>query len=385
LSNAVKFTAAGDVSVHVSASPPGTPGGSFEVRFSIDDTGIGIPDDRRHRLFQAFSQVDASTTRRYGGTGLGLAISSRLAELLGGRIGVESEVGKGSRFSFTIGATAGTLPEPWTAPALLAGRRMLIVDDHEATRQFLVRQAQAWGMDATAASSGAEALAWIAEGRTFDVALLDMHLTGTNGSALAAEIHRAAGDAAPRLIALTALGRRDTKEAQRLFATAVTKPIKASRLFDALAEMLHEPEQRRSEWVPSAAAPLLGVGHPLRILLAEDNVVNQKVALLMLKRLGYSADLVANGVEAVEAVRLRPYDVVFMDLHMPELDGLGAMREIHAAHAGGRRPRIIALTANALEEDRDACLAEGMDDYLSKPLQRDRLEAALQRAAKPLG
>ena len=390
LSNAVKFTAAGEVAMHVSL-PHAVPGdGPFDVQFVVEDTGIGIPADRRDRLFQAFSQVDASTTRRYGGTGLGLAIARRLVELLGGRIRVESEPGKGSRFIFTIRATAGTLPEePASAPgravpggaSQLTGRSILIVDDHSSTRHFLERHAQAWGMASSAAASADEALAWIDDGRRYDVVLVDTHLAGTSAATLASRVRQTLGDASPALVALTALGRRD-EETASLFSATVTKPIKASRLFDALSDLLirRGPRQAAAPAAPGEAT--LADRHPLRILVAEDNGVNQRVVLAMLRRLGYRADLAANGQEAVDAVRQRPYDVVLMDLHMPELDGLGALRQIHAEHASDRRPRVIALTANALEEDRQECLAAGMDDYLSKPLQRDKLEAALERAVR---
>jgi signal transduction histidine kinase/DNA-binding response OmpR family regulator len=390
LSNAVKFTEAGDVSVHVSLPHPVSGDGPFDVQFTVEDTGIGIPADRRDRLFKAFSQVDASTTRRYGGTGLGLAIARRLVELLGGSIRVESEPGQGSRFIFTIRATAGRLPvEPASAssragpdhPSPLTGRRILIVDDHSSTRRFLLRHAEAWGMAASAAASADEALAWIDEGRRYDVVLVDTHLTGTSAVALASRVRQALGHATPAMVALTALGRRDQVTAS-LFAATVTKPIKASRLFDALSDLLSRPAPPVAAAPAAPGAPALADRHPLRILVAEDNGVNQRVALAMLRRLGYGADLAANGQEAVDAVRQRPYDVVLMDLHMPQLDGLGALRQIHAGHAPGRRPRVIALTANALEEDSHECLAAGMDDYLCKPLDRDKLQAALERSPR---
>jgi CheY-like chemotaxis protein len=337
-------------------------------------------------LFQSFSQVDASTTRKFGGTGLGLAISRRLAELLGGRIWVESEPGQGARFVFAIPSVAGHWHElaaprsgagrlPEGPQPQLIGRRVLIVDDHDATRESLQRHTAAWGLVPSAAMSGAEALGWLAQGQRFDLAIVDMHLPDSGGTALAARIRTALGGAAP-LIALTSLG-RPARENHTLFAASVTKPIKASKLFDAMSGAL-VPAVAGPPLEPSG--PRLGERHPLRILVAEDNVVNQMVVVSMIERLGYRADLVANGLEAVEAVDRMPYDVVFMDLQMPELDGLGATRQIRSAHPEGRRPRIIALTANAFDEDRRECLDAGMDDYLSKPLQRDKLEAALTRA-----
>ena len=392
LGNAVKFTESGDVAVRIGLAQPPRPDRHVEIRVTVEDSGIGIPADRMDRLFLAFSQVDNSTTKRYGGTGLGLVISKRLTELLGGQISVESTPGKGSRFSFTFHTTAGRLPDEtithavWRSPlpghdgGPLAGRRLLIVDDHESTRRFIERHAVAWGMTPAAASSAAEALQWIEQGQRFDVALIEIHMKGADGVALARRIRQMLGATAPAFVALTALGHRAGGGGE-VFNATVTKPIKASRLFDALADMLSHPPQPAAPDHPEAVAPM-AERHPLRILLAEDNAVNQKVAIAMLNRLGYRADVAGNGLEAVEAVRSRDYDLVFMDLQMPELDGLGAMRQIHDDSVGGRRPRIVALTANALEQDREECLAAGMDDYLTKPLQRDKLEAALLRSER---
>jgi signal transduction histidine kinase/DNA-binding response OmpR family regulator len=389
LSNAIKFTDAGDVTVTAAATPQ--PGSKLiEMRFTVADTGIGIPADRIDRLFQSFSQVDTSTTRKYGGTGLGLAISRRLADMLGGRIWVESELGKGSRFSFTIQAPAAPAAAPGATsrdgrqrddlPAQLSGRRVLIVDDHAISRQSLQRQTEAWGLVPVAAASGAEALSWLKDGQRFDVAIVDMQLGGMDAVALADEIRKTLDHDAPPLIGLSSPGRRDPESAEH-FTSCLTRPIKASRLYDALVDGLAPLSPLLSPEANSSDV-LLGDRHPLRILVAEDNLVNQKVALAMLRRLGYRADLAADGVEAVEAVRRIPYDLVFMDLQMPELDGLGAMRQLIDEHPVGRRPRIVALTANAYAEDRLACLAAGMDDYLSKPLQMDGLKGALVRSRR---
>ena len=384
LGNAVKFTDEGDVSVTVSAAPA-SGSTQFDVRFVVEDTGIGIPADRIGTLFDSFTQVDASTTRKYGGTGLGLAISQRLARLLGGNIWVDSELGKGTRVSFVIQAPAGPVGaglEPGDAlDRPLAGRRVLIVDDHAATRRSLRRQFEAWGLAATAMASGRDALAWIDEGQTFDVAVLDMQMPQMDGFALAAEMRRRLGRATPPLILLSSLSRPEVG-ASETFAAVLTKPVRASRLFNAVSDLLSpalSPERPASDIL---TLPRLADRHPLRVLVAEDNLVNQKIALLMLERLGYRADLVANGLEAVEAVRQVPYDVVLMDLQMPELDGLDATRQILAEHPAGRRPRIVALTANAFEDDRLECLAAGMDDHLSKPLQKEKLETALVRASR---
>jgi len=385
LGNAVKFTNAGEVTVKVSATPrPASP--LLDVQFVVADTGIGIPVDRIATLFDSFSQVDASTTRKYGGTGLGLAISQRLAKLLGGRIWVESVLGKGTQVSFVIQAPAGTrrsrhgMPiwaEEGQAPHLV-GRRVLVVDDHAGTRRSLQRQLDAWKLAATTAGSADEALRLIADQPRFDLVLIDSQMPGTNGFALAAEIRNRLGAATPPLILLSSLGRSEI-EGEPRFAASLTKPVRASRLYNAIADVLalvasSEPPSGVTE------QPRLAERHPLRVLVAEDNLVNQKIALLMLERLGYRADLVANGREAVDAVRQVPYDVVLMDLQMPELDGLDATRQILAEHPLGRRPRIIALTANAFDDDRLECLAAGMADHLSKPLQKDRLESALLRA-----
>jgi CheY-like chemotaxis protein len=250
------------------------------------------------------------------------------------------------------------------------------VDGHPSTRRFLQRQTEAWGLVSSAAATLAHALAWVGQGRRFDVALIDAQMAAGDRDGVVDEMRRMLGDEAPTFIALTALGRREADE-QKLFVSYVSKPVKASRLFDALVEVLARTAPPVAAAAPSG--PQLAERHPLRILIAEDNPVNQKVAQLMIERLGYRADVVGDGAEAVDAVRRVPYDVVFMDLQMPELDGFGAMRQIRSEQPEDRRPRIIALTANALEEDREACLAAGMDDYLSKPLQRDKLEAALMR------
>jgi len=389
LGNSVKFTDAGDVSVAVSATPSS---GALllDVCFVVEDTGIGIPADRIGSLFDSFSQVDTSTTRRFGGTGLGLAISQRLTTLLGGRIWVESELGKGTRMSFVIQAPASTGRAPEGMPVWevaddpgrhLAGRRVLIVDDHAATRRSLLRQFEVWGLTAVAAASGHEALAWIGDGQRFDVAVVDMQMPGMDGVGFATAIRQLLGAAAPPLILMSTLSRPAAGTAET-FAASLTKPVRASRLYNAVSELLAPEPSLTGPVSDNMSAPRLAERHPLRVLVAEDNLVNQKIALLMLERLGYRADLVANGLEAVNAVRHVPYDVVLMDLQMPELDGLDATRQILAEHPVGRRPRIVALTANAFEDDRIECLAAGMADHLSKPLQKDKLENALLRATR---
>lgn len=381
LSNAIKFTNAGDVTLYAGAVSMGP--NLVELRFSIADTGIGIPQDRRDRLFQSFSQVDASTTRKYGGSGLGLAISRRLVELLRGTIWVESEPGKGSRFTFTILTSTPTTPTAKPRPEASAEavaksplQRVLIVADHAGTRQSLERQIKIWGLAAIAPETGDEALLLAAGDERLDVALVDLQLSGNSGHAFATEL-RKVRERLP-IIGLSTPGQADR---QAGFAALVTKPVKASRLYDAMIAVLPKAE-RRAEPRADQSVWRLADRHPLRVLVAEDNVVNQKVVMAMLSHLGYRADLVANGLEAVDAVTRVAYDVVFMDLQMPELDGVGATREIIAGHPRDRRPRIVALTANAYDEDREACLAAGMDDYVSKPLKTETLEAALLRVSR---
>ncbi len=374
LSNAIKFTEAGDITVYAAASP--VPGSSkVEIRFTVADTGIGIPSDRFDRLFQSFSQVDASTTRKYGGSGLGLAISRRLAELLGGRIWVESEPGKGSRFSFTIvSPVAPSTPVAPVAPAALT--RVLIVVDHAATRRALERQLGLWGLTTVAPPTPAEAMSVAHSGEPYDAALIDLQFSGIDG----VEIARALRRERPQvpIIGLSAPGHSDPQDGT--YTALVAKPAKASRLYDAMFAALPQPAPRVEAHAGQPAGRLAD-RHPLRVLVAEDNLVNQKVVMAMLSHLGYRADLAANGREAVEAVRRVAYDVVLMDLQMPELDGVDATRAIIAEHAHAR-PRIVAVTANAYNEDRDACLAAGMDDYISKPLKTEMLEAALLRASR---
>jgi len=259
----------------------------------------------------------------------------------------------------------------------------LIVDDHRASRASLQRQAEVWGLVPSIAASGDEALNWLKSGQRFDIGVVDMQMPNMGGATLASEIRKALGTASMPLVGLLTPGLREAPHPE-MFAASVTKPIKASRLYDALIDVL----AAKPSATPPRAQKAIEIGgkladrHPLRVLVAEDNGVNQKVALAMLRSLGYRADLASDGVEAVEAVRRVPYDLVFMDLQMPELDGLDATRQIIAEHPPGRRPRIVALTANAFEEDREACLQAGMDDYVSKPLNAETLEAALVRATR---
>jgi len=385
LSNAVKFTDRGEVVLSLAARPPARPGAPHELTFAVRDTGIGIPADRLDRLFQSFSQIDASTTRRYGGTGLGLAISQRLTEMMGGKITVTSEAGAGSEFSFTIPAVASGVPvrvhrDLSGVQPTLRGKRVLVVDDNATNRRIVTVHLDTWGMPARATESPLEALEWLKAGERFDVAILDMHMPVMDGVSLARALRPLPAGAALPLILFTSLGRREARAEDEGFAAYLHKPIKPSQLFDALSSVLADQPIHVAARGATAVQldPEMGERHPLRILLAEDNAVNQKVALRLLAQMGYRADVAANGLEAIEAVARQTYDVVLMDVQMPELDGFEASREINRRWSRAR-PRIVAMTANAMQGDRELCVAAGMDDYVAKPIRIEELVAALRR------
>jgi GAF domain-containing protein/DNA-binding response OmpR family regulator len=386
LSNAVKFTEAGEVVLSVTAKRLDP--GDYELAFSVRDTGIGIPKDRIGRLFESFSQLDASTARKYGGTGLGLAISKRLTELMSGTMSVESRVGHGSEFRFTIraasaeGAVRARRELRGTQPTL-EGKRVLVVDDNETNRRIVAAYVDTWGMRARLTGSPREAIAWVQAGEPFDVGVLDMHMPEMDGIALATAIREHRPPTALPLLLFTSLGRREAGSDSVGFAAHLMKPIKPSALFDALVAAVASQPTRVDKRAPSRLEldPEMAQRHPLRILLAEDNVVNQKLAQRLLEQMGYRADVAANGLEAIAAIERQPYDVVLMDVQMPEMDGLEASREITRRWARENRPRIVAMTANAMQGDRELCLAAGMDDYVSKPIRVEELIAALDRSA----
>jgi signal transduction histidine kinase/DNA-binding response OmpR family regulator len=379
-SNAVKFTEAGEVVLSV--APEASEHGPL-LHFAVRDTGIGLSEQGKSRLFQKFSQADSSTTRKYGGTGLGLAISKLLAELMGGTMWVQSAgPGTGSTFHFTIAAKPAVLPQGPESrkreligeQAPLKGKRLLVVDDNATNRRILALQTAKWGMVAIDTDAPEKALPLLQQQR-FDLVILDMHMPGMDGVTLAARI-REAGHTLP-LVLFTSLGRQES--ASGLFAASLGKPLHQSQLFDTLVTLLSgEPAAAAA---PSVAKPKIDAGlaerHPLRILLAEDNVVNQKLALRLLQQMGYRADVAGNGVEAIECIERQRYDVVLMDVQMPEMDGLEASRRITAKWPAGERPRIVAMTANAMQGDREECLAAGMDDYVTKPIRVEALVQAL--------
>jgi CheY-like chemotaxis protein len=384
LSNAVKFTEQGEVVLTVTSRTVAS--GKVELTFAVRDTGIGLTAEGMSRLFQSFSQADSSTTRKYGGTGLGLAISRRLAELMGGRMWAESDgAGKGSTFCFTIVAPVGELPPArqrdfvGVQPAL-QGRRVLVVDDNATNRRVLELQTSKWGMTSRATESPQEALRWLGQGEAFDLAILDMHMPEMDGVALATEI-RGSHPKLP-LVLFSSLGRREAGDNDKLFDAFLAKPVRQSQLFDTLVGLVaHDAVPKVVTAAPATPRidPDMAARHPLRILLAEDNVVNQKLAMRILQQMGYRADLASNGLEAVESVARQTYDVVLMDVQMPEMDGLDAAREICGRWSPQERPRIVAMTANAMQGDRDMCLAAGMDDYLTKPIRVERLVEALSQ------
>jgi len=388
LSNAVKFTEEGEVVLSVSRLPAQAGGQAPALLFSVRDTGIGIPPDRMGRLFQSFSQADSSTSRKYGGTGLGLAISRRLVEIMGGRMWAESEgvPGMGAVFSFTLPEVPAPLPERVRrdlrgVQAPLSQKRILVVDDNATNRLIMQRQLSNWGMQVRASASPLEALGWLEAGEGFDLAILDMAMPEMDGISLAAGIRKLRSADELPLVLFTSLGRREADSELVDFAASLPKPVKPSQLYDVLMGILAEQPARQDRSAPARPQmdPEMARRHPLRILLAEDVVVNQKIALRMLEQMGYRADVASNGIEAVESVERQSYDVVLMDVQMPEMDGLEASRRICARWPAGKRPALVAMTANAMQGDREMCLAAGMDDYVSKPIRTDELVKALMK------
>ncbi|MEH2058561.1 MAG: response regulator [Nostoc sp.] len=413
ISNAIKFTSNGEVVLRVEL--PSQTSTTATIHFAIIDTGLGITPEDQCKLFKPFTQVDASTTRKYGGTGLGLAICKQLVNLMGGEMGVESQLGKGSKFWFEV-----TLPkqiDPISSKddyQLLLNRRLLVVDDNATNRKIIHHQATRWGMLVDQADSATTALKAIEEAtkekNLYDVAVIDMQMPEIDGMTLGEQIKANSAIAGLPLIMLTSTNQRDEiQQALKIgFAAHLVKPVKPSRLLDTIMTVLGTQKQeetgvrsQKSEWAtPRYANRSQDLklknyennsnyhspnSHKLRIILAEDNLVNQKVALKQLQSLGYNANVVANGKEVLQLLEKIPYDLILMDCQMPVLDGLETTREIHrwpeSRFASGYRPVVIAMTANAMKKDQQMCLDAGMDDYLSKPVKKEKLAATLEHWA----
>ena len=381
--NAVKFTDRGGVLIHVSLADDAPD--AARLRVEVKDTGIGISEDVQARLFHAFTQADGSTTRKYGGTGLGLAISRRLVELMGGDIGVTSTVGVGSTFWFTARFTKQhDAPAPAATVSRLDGRRVLVVDDNEINRRILHHQLDVWGVEHELVAGGSEALTVlrraVSAGRPFDGAILDRQMPEMDGLTLARAIQADRSLAGTRLMMLTSFGDHDaTAILEAGIPIYLSKPAKESQLQACLQKLL-TPAVAPTVVAPRKAAPRAKIARRARVLVADDNVVNQKVALMQLRNLGYAADAVGNGFEVLAALERVPYDLLLMDCQMPELDGFEATARIREREQkSSRHLPIIALTAGAMSGDREACLAAGMDDYLSKPVKPAELADVLER------
>ncbi|MEK9661709.1 MAG: response regulator [Alphaproteobacteria bacterium] len=389
LSNAVKFTAEGGASVNVSVDPAEQGADHVTLRVEISDTGIGISGPARDRIFDAFSQADNSATRQYGGTGLGLAICQRLATMMGGEIGVDARDGGGSRFWFTMRLGRTEDNESWVygAREAVAGMRVLVVDDSAVNREVAEKQLAALGAIVTVAAGAESALSKLRLARqlgdSFDIALIDHMMPVTDGIDLAAEIRRDYPGLVRRLVLSSSSGQLNTPTAVRQygFDAALPKPLRPGVMLRCLAGLPEtflpetpEPAPHGQPSSPEAAGVADGaLGRHARVLVADDNTMNQKVVVAMLKSAGCSVDCVANGIEAVEAMRRAPYDVVLMDIQMPELDGLEATQRIRAGGGDAARTPIIGLTAHAMKGDRERFLEAGLDDYLSKPVLRAAL------------
>jgi signal transduction histidine kinase/DNA-binding response OmpR family regulator/HPt (histidine-containing phosphotransfer) domain-containing protein len=380
-SNAVKFTERGEVVLRAKHQSDGE--GAPLVRFEVEDTGIGISPDQRGRLFEAFEQSDVSTSRKYGGTGLGLAICSRLVRLMGGEIGVESQPGKGSTFWFTV-----PLPEALSSSPQeyhLRGLRVLAVDDNPVNLAILHEHIVGWHMRNGSVESGSQALTMLraaaARGEPYDIAIVDMQMPEMDGLALTRAIRSDAAISSTKLVLLTSLGGHDLPRSARDAGVdaCLTKPARQSELYNILASIVGVRSCPTNEGTAPLDQQTQMHRHGVRLLVAEDNVVNQQVVLGILGSLGYSADVVANGLEAVEAAARIPYSAILMDCRMPEMDGYTAATTIRQSRSESRHIPIIALTADVVSDARAKALAAGMNDYITKPIKADELESALDR------
>lgn len=396
LGNAIKFTNVGEVTISISSRELQQNSSldsnrtteavqPHELEISVNDTGIGIPPDKMNRLFESFSQVDSSITRQYGGTGLGLTISKHLCELMGGRMWVRSEVGKGSSFIFTVQlrvkpSSEGVASE--TQHPVLMNKRVLVVDDNATSRRLLVQQTSDWGMISKSADSAEVALQMLLQAtEPFDMAIIDWQMPLKDGVSLTKDIRTRSSFASMPIVLLSSVVDSSLKAEDKLLVQArCHKPLKPKLLKEVLLEAFVAPEAKSTSTAPPTSMVDAGIAKrlPLRILVAEDVVVNQKLVLLLLQKMGYRADVAQNGLEVLEALQRQPYDLILMDMQMPEMDGLTAASRICEEYSEAERPYIIALTANAMQGDRQRCLDAGMNAYISKPIQIDELVNAIQ-------
>ncbi|MFO7446919.1 MAG: response regulator [Ignavibacteriaceae bacterium] len=378
VSNAIKFTEFGEVLV--SLSKIAEEDGSIELLFSVKDTGIGIPDNKIEKIFEAFSQVDSSTTRKFGGTGLGLAICKRLVSMMDGQIWAESTVGKGSSFCFTIKVKPseqqprvylkGNIPE-------LVDKKVLIVDDNQTNLKILSMQCKQWGLVTTATPSPEEALSWIKEEASFDAAIIDMLMPEMDGVELTKQIRKfRSKEEMPAILLSSSAKQEDAELANDIFNAQISKPLKQTLLYELLLNIFTKTEQSTKSKKNLNSERKLSVLYPLHILVAEDNIINQKLILSILLKLGYTADAVSNGLEVLDILKKKNYDIIFMDIQMPEMDGLTATETILEL-PGDSKPVIIAMTANAMPGDKEICFAAGMRDYLSKPVLFENVKSVL--------
>ena len=382
IANAIKFTSVGEVVVEVSL-PESSQAGLLQV--CVRDTGIGIPADKRERLFKSFSQVDSSTTRQFGGTGLGLAICKRLAELMGGEIWVVSELGHGSAFHFTVRfktVVEDTVTAWKQVRPHLAGKRVIAVEECDTNRRILAQWLQKFGLQCTVVATRQDFFGELQVDNTVDCAIMDVQLPGENELSLIEAVRQMPGRQSLRVLPLTSVHLRanDPPSVGAGFLAPIYKPIRPRQLLDAL-EQVFAPQRHLMRNGPSASMfdPLLGSRIPLRILLADDNRVNQKVGQALLGKMGYRADVMSNGREVLDALEHQPYDMIFLDVQMPEMDGCTASREINRRWGQEKRPRLIALTGTAMIGDREICLEAGMDDYIAKPIRVVDLRAVIER------
>lgn len=383
LDNALKFTSKGEIFVAVEKMAEEN--GFEELRFSIRDTGVGIPAEKTDILFEAFTQADTSTTRRFGGTGLGLAITKKLVDMMGGKIWVESSVGEGSTFFFTVrlkttGMAQSKLYVKGQIPEL-RNNHVLIVDDNETNRRILKIQFESWGMTTELAESGPQALQMLRQDRNYDLSILDMQMPDMDGKELGEKIKNLPGREDLPIIMLSSLGHMPDLP-KNVFDAQLAKPIKLSELFEEILRVVAESKQRKAQIAPHKIDKKLADKLPLKILVAEDNHLNSKLVKTLLGKMGYRGDIAANGKEVIEAMQRQSYDIIFMDVQMPVMNGLEATRKIIELWEPEQRPNIIAMTANAMQGDREKCLEAGMVDYLPKPIRFKDVQKALIKWGK---